>query len=420
MTTFSYQNGVMHADGIDLREIASKVETPFYCYSASQLRTNYEFIQNNLADLKPMICYALKANSNQSVLRILANLGAGADVVSEGELRRALKAGIPAERIVFSGVGKKATEMRFALEVGIHCFNVESEPELHRLSCVASDMGLVAPISLRINPDVDARTHAKISTGKSENKFGIPFVHAIAAYDLARSLPGLSIQGVDMHIGSQITQIDAFDKAFARLAELIEKLRNLGHQISHVDVGGGLGIPYHSDEEGPDITRYAEAIRRHIVPLDCALITEPGRLLVGNIGVLVTEVLYIKEGDGKNFVIVDGAMNDLVRPTLYEAWHEIVQICRSANHKEKLIADVVGPVCETGDYFGSNRQFQDLTEGDLLAVMTVGAYGAVQSGTYNTRALVPELLVDGTQWSIIRSRQSIGALIDMDQVPSWI
>ena len=422
MHHFSYRNGALQAEDVDLDALAREVGTPFYCYSAATLTRHYEVFKAAFASVPSLVCYALKANSNQAVLRLLARLGAGMDVVSEGELRRALAAGVPGERITFSGVGKTEREMALALEAGILCFNVESEPELRALSAVASARGQTAHIAIRVNPDVDARTHAKISTGKSANKFGIPISKARAVYAEAAKLPGVKVSGVDMHIGSQITQLQPFDDAFALLADFVHDLRADGHEIEHVDLGGGLGIPYRDDDDPesyhPD--RYAEIVKRHTNKLSCKLIFEPGRLIVGNAGVLVTKVIYVKEGEGKTFVIVDAAMNDLVRPTLYEAHHEIKPVREAAAGEARIVADLVGPVCETGDYLAQGRDMPRPQAGDLIAVMSAGAYGAVQAGTYNSRLLIPEVLVDGPRHAIIRPRPTYEELIGLDRIPTWL
>ncbi len=418
MNHFDYRDGVLHAEDVAIPDIAAQVGTPFYCYSSATLTRHFRVFKEAFAGLDALVCYAMKANSNQAVLKTLAMLGAGADVVSEGELRRALAAGVPAGKILFSGVGKTAREMDFALSAGILCFNVESEPELELLSARAVALGKVAPVSLRINPDVDARTHKKISTGKAENKFGIPFARAREVYARIAALPGVRAVGVDMHIGSQITDMTPFDNAFALLAELVRDLKAAGHDIRHADVGGGLGIPYHHDEDAPPAPpAYAEIVRKHIGPLGVSLVLEPGRLIVGNAGILVTKVEYVKEG-GKTFVIVDAAMNDLIRPTLYEAHHDIQPVVHS--NLSQITADGVGPVCETGDFIAQERKMAGVKEGDLLAVMSAGAYGAVMASTYNSRPLVPEVLVDGDKWHVIRPRKSIAELIALDSVPDWV
>ena len=421
MNHFDYRDGVLHAEDVPIPTIAQAVGTPFYCYSTATLTRHYHVFSEAFSDLDAMVCYAVKANSNQAVLATLARLGAGADVVSEGELRRALQAGVPAGRIVFSGVGKTAREMDFALSVGIFCFNVESEPDLELLSARAVAAGKQAPVSLRINPDVDARTHHKISTGKAENKFGIPWNRARAVYARAAELPGIKVTGIDMHIGSQITDLEPFDRSIARLVELLALLRQDGHDIAHVDVGGGLGIPYRFDEEPPPLpVRYAEIVNRHLKPLGLKVIFEPGRLIVGNAGILVASVLFVKEGEAKNFLVVDAAMNDLIRPTLYEAWHEIRPVREAAAEVSRFRADVVGPVCETGDYLGLDRDLPVMASGDLVAFLTAGAYGAVQAGTYNTRLLVPEVLVDGDRFAVVRPRQTYEEMIGMDRLPDWL
>ena len=421
MNHFEYRDGVLHAEGVPVPEIAAAVGTPFYCYSTATLTRHYRVFAQAFAELDALVCYAMKANSNQAVIRTLAKLGAGADVVSEGELRRALAAGIPAYRIMFSGVGKTAREMDFALASGIHCFNVESLPELELLSARAVAAGSTAPVSLRINPDVDAKTHKKISTGKAENKFGIARKDARAAYARAAALPGLKVTGIDMHIGSQITELQPFDDAFALLVELTATLRADGHDIAHVDVGGGLGIPYRTDNAPPPLPdAYAAIVNRHMKPLGLKVIFEPGRLIAGNAGILVSEVVYVKEGDAKNFLIVDAAMNDLIRPTLYDAFHEIRPVVEAAPDAPRMTVDVVGPVCETGDYLGHDRDLARLAAGDLIAVGTAGAYGAVQASTYNTRLLVPEVLVDGDRFHVVRPRQSYDELIGMDSMPEWL
>ncbi|MCO5059375.1 MAG: diaminopimelate decarboxylase [Rhizobiaceae bacterium] len=421
MNHFEYRDGTLHAEDVSVAEIAAAVGTPFYCYSSATLERHYRVFADAFADLDAMVCYAMKANSNQAVLATLARLGAGADVVSEGELRRALAAGIPAERIMFSGVGKTAREMDAALEAGIFCFNVESEPELELLSQRAVAAGREAAVSLRINPDVDARTHRKISTGKAENKFGIPWQRARQAYARAAELPGIAIAGIDMHIGSQITELQPFDDAFALLSELVGTLRADGHAIHHVDLGGGLGIPYREDNAPPPLPdAYAAIVHKHVKRLGVKVIFEPGRLIAGNAGILVAEVVYLKEGDAKNFLIVDAAMNDLIRPTLYDAYHAIRPVAEAGADAPRMVVDVVGPVCETGDYIALDRDLPRMAAGDLIAVGTAGAYGAVQAGTYNTRLLVPEVLVKGDRFHVVRERPTYEALIGLDSVPDWL
>ena len=415
---FQYRDGALFAEDVDVTALADKVGTPFYVYSAATLRRHVRVMREAFEGLPVLVAYAMKANSNQAVLKVIAGEGAGADVVSGGELERAIAAGIAPSKIVFSGVGKTVAEMRRGLALGIKCFNLESEPELERLNEIAVSMDKVAPVSVRINPDVDAGTHAKISTGKKDNKFGIPYARAREVYARIAALPGVEAVGIDMHIGSQITDMVPFDNAYRLLAELVRDLRSAGHDIRHVDVGGGLGIPYHADRDAPPLpAEYAKIIRKHLGGLGAEIVLEPGRLIVGNAGILVTRVEYVKEGE-HTFVIVDAAMNDLIRPTLYEAHHEIQPVHHS--NLPQITADVVGPVCETGDYLALGRKMPGVKEGDLLAVMSAGAYGAVMASTYNTRALVPEVLVDGARWHVIRTRKAIEELIGLDSVPEWL
>jgi diaminopimelate decarboxylase len=421
MHHFAYRDGAIHAEDVDVRRLADEVGTPFYCYSSATLERHYQVFAQAFADTDALVCYAMKANSNQAVLKTLGRLGAGMDIVSEGELRRALAAGVPGERIVFSGVGKTRQEMAFAIESGILCFNVESEPELEALSEVALSKGTRAPISIRINPDVDAKTHAKISTGKSENKFGIPIARAREVYARAAQLAGLSVTGVDMHIGSQITDLSPFDNATALLAELARDLMSDGHTLHHIDLGGGLGVPYREDNEPPpDPEAYARIIKRHTKDLGLKLVFEMGRMIAGNAGILVARVIYVKEGADKTFVIVDAAMNDLIRPTLYEAHHDIRLVAELSPDAPRILADVVGPVCETGDYLALSRDMPAVKPGDLIAIMTAGAYGAVQANTYNTRRLVPEVLVRGSDHAVVRARPTYEDLIGLDTIPSWL
>jgi diaminopimelate decarboxylase len=421
MHHFNYSNGAMRAEDVELSAIARAIGTPFYCYSTATIARHYRVFSEAFADLPALVCYAMKANSNQGVLATLARAGAGMDVVSEGELRRARAVGVPAKKIIFSGVGKTRAEMAYGLDEDILCFNVESEPELEVLSQVAASREQTARIAIRVNPDVDARTHAKISTGKSENKFGIAISHAREVYARAKSLPGIIVTGVDMHIGSQIVDLQPFDDAFALLADFVGVLRADGHTIDHVDLGGGLGIPYRRDNEPPPSPEaYAEVVRRRTKMLGCALFLEPGRLIVGNAGVLVTSVIYVKNGPGKTFVIVDAAMNDLIRPTLYDAHHEILPVMEAPPSAPRLKVDVVGPVCESGDYLALNREIAEVAAGDLLAVMSAGAYGAVQAGAYNSRLLVPEVLVNGADYAVVRARPSYEDLIGLDKIPPWL
>ncbi len=421
MHHFVYRNGVMHAEAVDLLTLADAVGTPLYCYSTATLTRHYGVFAGAFADVPALVCYAMKANSNQAVIKTLAALGAGADVVSEGELKRARAAGIAPDKIMFSGIGKTARELALAVDEGILCVNVESEGELALLSSIAAGKGRVANVSVRVNPDIDAKTHHKIATGKSENKFGIPLSQARGVYAHAAKLPGLKVTGVDMHIGSQITDLAPFDNAFALLSEFVRALRADGHTIEHVDLGGGLGIPYRDDNEPPPHPEaYAAMVKRATKDLGCTLIFEPGRLLVGNAGILLTRVLYLKRGEAKTFVIVDAAMNDLVRPTLYDAHHEIMPVREPAADARRIVADVVGPVCESGDFLALGRTLAEPQPGDLLAVMTAGAYGAVQAGTYNSRALVPEVLVRDAQWALVRPRMEVDEIIALDRLPGWL
>jgi diaminopimelate decarboxylase len=421
MHHFVYRNGVLNAETVNLDALAAAVETPFYCYSTATLERHYQVFAGAFADTRALVCYAMKANSNQAVIKTLAKLGAGADVVSGGELMRARAADIAADKIMFSGIGKTARELSLAIDEGILCVNVESEPELELLSSIAAAKGRTASISVRVNPDIDAKTHHKIATGRAENKFGIPISAARDVYAKAAKLPGLKIAGVDMHIGSQITDLDPFGNAFTLLAEFVRTLRGDGHIISHVDLGGGLGIPYRDDNDPPPSPDdYAKVVKRATRDLDCKLIFEPGRLIVGNAGILVTRVLFVKRGEAKNFIVVDAAMNDLIRPTLYDAHHEIWPVREPRNDARRIRADVVGPVCESGDFLGLDRDMAEPEPGALLAVMSAGAYGAVQAGTYNTRALVPEILVNGGEWALVRPRLEVDQLIALDRMPPWL
>jgi diaminopimelate decarboxylase len=421
MNHFDYRNGVLHAEAVNLIDLADEVGTPFYCYSTATLERHYRVFSEAFAGENALVCYALKANSNQSVLRTLAKLGAGADVVSGGELKRALAAGIPPQKILFSGIGKTEPELRAALAADVLCINIESEPELELLSKLAVESGRTARISVRVNPDVDAGTHAKISTGKSENKFGIPLARAREVYAHAARLPGIKVTGTDVHIGSQITDLGKMETAFRILAEFVQTLRADGHTISHIDFGGGLGIPYYMDRAAPpEPAAYAAMVKRVTHNLGCTLMFEPGRMIVGNAGILVTRVIYVKHGGARDFVVIDAAMNDLIRPTLYEAHHDILPVREPAKNAPSIIADVVGPVCESGDYLALARTVADPKPGDLMAVMTAGAYGAVQSSTYNTRALVPEVLVKDDQHAVVRPRIDAEALIAMDKPAPWL
>jgi diaminopimelate decarboxylase len=421
MHHFAYRNGVLHAEAVDLVKLAAAVGTPFYCYSSATLTRHYQVFAGAFADVEALVCYAMKANSNQAVVKTLGRLGAGADVVSGGELKRARLADIVPEKIMFSGIGKTAAELALAVDEGILCVNVESEGELELLSSIAASKSRRARISVRVNPDVDARTHAKIATGKAENKFGIPISRAREVYARAAKLPGVEVTGVDMHIGSQITELAPFDDAFALLSDFVRTLRADGHAIRHIDLGGGLGIPYREDNEPPPHPEaYAAVVKRATRDLGCTLIFEPGRLIVGNAGILVARVLYVKRGEAKRFVIVDAGMNDLVRPTLYEAHHDIRPVKEPPLGAPRIIADVVGPVCESGDFLALGRDMAEPQTGDLVAVMTAGAYGAVQAGTYNTRALIPEVLVREDEWALARPRLEVADLIALDRLPPWL
>jgi len=421
MHHFAYRGGVLNAEAVDLNILADAVGTPFYCYSSATIARHYKVFAGAFADVDALVCYAMKANSNQAVIATLAHLGAGADVVSEGELLRARAAGIAPDKIMFSGVGKTARELALAVDQNILCVNVESEAELELLAAIARAKGRRADISIRVNPDVDAKTHRKIATGKAENKFGIPISHARDVYARAAKLDGVRIVGVDMHIGSQIVELDPFGDAFALLADFVGVLRADGHTISHVDLGGGLGIPYREDNEPPpDPDAYAAVVKHATQNLGCKLIFEPGRLIVGNAGILVTRVLYLKRGEAKTFIIVDAGMNDLIRPTLYDAHHDIRPVREPVVGAPRITADVVGPVCESGDFLALDRSLVEPRAGDLLAVMTAGAYGATQSGTYNSRPLIPEVLVRQGEWALVRPRVTAEELIALDRLPPWL
>src|SRR5437763_2996921 len=416
---FPYRGGELHAEDVPIGRIAAEVGTPFYLYSAAGLTSLYRRFADAFAPAGPLVCYAVKANSTLAVLRLFAGLGAGADVVSEGELRRVLTAGIPPDRIIFSGVGKTRDELVAALAAGIHQINVESVPELHRLSEVAAAAGQVARVAIRVNPDVDALTHAKIATGKKENKFGIDLEDAFEAYSLAADLPGIEPVGLAMHIGSQLVDLEPYREAFARLAELVLELRAEGLEIRRLDLGGGMGIRYHG-ETPPEPRGYAALVREAFGALDLDLAFEPGRWLCGPAGWLVAQVVHVKDGASKRFVILDAAMNDLIRPALYEAWHDIVPVRLPAPGAVLSPADVVGPVCETGDTFAVDRDLPPLAEGDRVAFRAAGAYGAVMSSTYNSRPLVPEVLVSGGRFAVIRERPSYEAMLALDTIPDWL
>ena len=421
MNHFDYVDGRLLAEQVPVADIAARVGTPFYCYSTATLERHYTVFVKALADagLDAQVCFALKANSNIAVIRTFARLGAGADVVSEGELRRALAAGVPPDRIVFSGVGKTRSELELAVAKGIMQINVESEPELEALSQIASARGVRMPIALRVNPDVDAGTHAKITTGKKENKFGIEWTRAHEVYAKARTLPGIEVVGIACHIGSQLTDVEPFRQAFLRVRDLVAMLRADGFDIRRLDLGGGLGIPYESEEPPhPDV--YAKAIKENLGDLGCRIVLEPGRLLVGNAGILVSRVIYVKEGATRTFIIADAAMNDLMRPALYDAYHTIEPVVEPAEDTPRHLVDVVGPVCETGDTFAKQRSLPPLRAGDLIVFRTAGAYGAAMSSTYNTRPLVPEVLVNGDTFAVVRARPSFDEMLALESVPDWL
>jgi diaminopimelate decarboxylase len=421
MHHFAYRDGVLHAEAVNLASLAQAVGTPFYCYSTATLERHYRVFAEAFADVPSLICYSIKANSNQAVIATLARLGAGADVVSEGELKRARAAGIAPEKIIFSGIGKSARELARAVDEGIFCVNVESEAELALLSSIAAGKGRTMNVSLRVNPDVDALTHEKIATGSAEDKFGIPIGRARAVYAEAAKLPGLKVAGVDVHIGSQIIDLAPFETAFRMVADFVRVLRGDGHRITHVDLGGGLGIPYYEDNDPPpDPQAYGALVKRAMRGLDCKLIFEPGRLIVGNAGIVLTRVLYLKRGEAKNFVVVDAGMTELIRPTLYDAHHNLRPVVEPAPNARRMVADVVGPVCESGDFLALDRDLVEPKPGDLLAIMSAGAYGAVQGGTYNTRALAPEVLVRDGEWALVRPRLEVDQLIGLDRLPPWL
>ena len=419
MDHFTYQNGVLFAEDVPVSDIASEVGTPFYCYSTATIERHYTVLADALSDLPATICYAVKANSNQAVIRTLATLGAGADVVSDGELIRALQAGIPAHKIVFSGVGKTEAELALALEKDILQINIESVPELERLDAVAKSLRKTAPVALRINPDIDAESHDKISTGRKEDKFGIewPLVHEV--FTRAAALENVQPVGLAVHIGSQLTALEPFKNAFLKLRDMVALLRAAGHEIQRLDIGGGLGISY-GVADVPSPAAYGRVVSDTLGDLECELIFEPGRMIVGNAGLLVTKVVYIKEGAARDFVIIDAAMNDLMRPSLYGARHEIVPVTEAEESAEMTAVDVVGPVCETGDTFATELRMPPVGQDDLLALRSAGAYGAVMASTYNSRALVPEILVKGDQYAIVRERVDIDALLRHEKLPNWL
>ncbi|WP_136443213.1 diaminopimelate decarboxylase [Pacificoceanicola onchidii] len=422
MDHFLYRDGALYAEDVPISEIAAQVGTPFYVYSTATLQRHFRLFDEALSWAPShLICYAMKAASNQAILKTLAAEGAGMDVVSGGEYARAKAAGVPGEKIVFSGVGKTKEEIRAALEGGIRQFNVESEPEMRAISEVATAMGVVAPITIRVNPDVDAKTHAKIATGKSENKFGIPLSWARQVYAEAAALPGLKVVGIDVHIGSQLTELEPYELAYKKVAEFTEALRADGHEITRLDLGGGLGIPYTRSNEAPPLpTDYGALIERTVGHLGCEIEIEPGRFIAGNAGLLVSGIIYVKQGDGRSFLILDAAMNDLIRPAMYEAHHEIVPVQEADAGVDLLPYDIVGPVCESGDTFAKGRLMPPLKAGDLLAFRSAGAYGAVMSSEYNTRPLIPEVLVNGDQFAVIRQRPTFDEIINRDTIPSWL
>ena len=421
MDHFLYRNGALYAEDVPISEIAAAVGTPFYVYSTATLLRHFKLFDDALMSVDHLVCYAMKAASNQAILKTLAQAGAGMDVVSGGEYLRAKAAGVPGDKIVFSGVGKTVDEIYTALTGGIRQFNVESEPEMELINTVALDLGVVAPITVRVNPDVDARTHAKIATGRSEDKFGIPISRASEVYALAASLPGLEVIGIDIHIGSQLTELEPFEQAYAKIAELTERLRSEGHNIRRLDLGGGLGIPYTRSNDTPPLpVEYGEKIMKTLGYLGCEIEIEPGRVIAGNAGLMVSKVIYVKSGEDRDFLILDGAMNDLIRPAMYEAHHDIVAVKEPAVGIEHTPYDIVGPVCESGDTFAKQRSMPPLESGDLIAFRSAGAYGAVMSSEYNTRPLIPEVLVNCDQFAVIRERPGFDEIINRDTIPEWL
>ena len=421
MDHFLYRDGALHAEDVPIADIAAAVGTPFYVYSTATLLRHFRLFDEALDGMEHLVCYAMKANSNQAVLKTLAQAGAGMDVVSGGEYRRARAAGVPGERIVFSGVGKTREEIRLALEGGIRQFNVESEPEMAVLNAEAVALGVKAPITVRVNPDVDAKTHAKIATGKSENKFGIPISRAQEVYAMAAAMPGLDVIGIDVHIGSQLTDLEPYRLAYRKVADLTEVLRAEGHTISRLDLGGGLGIPYERSNADPPLpSDYGKVVREELGHLGCEIEIEPGRLIAGNAGLMVSEVIYVKSGEGRDFLILDGAMNDLIRPAMYEAFHDIIPVVEPEAGAEPQPMDIVGPVCESGDTFAKQRLMPPLKSGDLVAFRSAGAYGAVMSSEYNSRPLIPEVLVHGDQFAVIRARPTFDEMINRDTIPEWL
>ncbi|WP_378941771.1 diaminopimelate decarboxylase [Paracoccus sp. R86501] len=421
MDHFQYQNGELHAEDVPLSRIADQVGSPVYVYSAATLARHFGLFRQALEWTDHLVCFAVKSNSNLAVLKLMGDLGAGMDVVSGGEYLRAKAAGVPGDRIVFSGVGKTEDEMALAIRGGIRQFNVESEPEMRVLSRVAHGLGVTVPIAIRVNPDVDAKTHEKIATGKSENKFGIPIARAREVYAEAATLPGLQVVGVDVHIGSQLTDLEPFRAAYLKVAELTRTLREDGHTITRLDLGGGLGIPYRRDNNAPPLPlEYGQVIRETVGDLGCEIEIEPGRNIVGNAGVLLSKVIYVKNGEDRDFLIVDAAMNDLLRPAMYGAHHDIVPVVEPAVAASVQLYDVVGPVCESGDTFQKGAQLPEMAADDLIAFRSAGAYGAVMASEYNSRPLVPEVLVSGDHFAVIRARPTFEEMLARDSIPEWL
>lgn len=421
MDHFLYQDGKLHAEGVPVADIAASVGAPFYCYSAATLTRHFKLFDEALEGVDHLVCFAMKSNSNLAVLKLMGDLGAGIDVVSIGEYLKARAAGVPGERIVFSGIGKTREEMRTALQGGIRQFNLESEPEMQVLNDVALSLGQVAPVTIRVNPDVDAKTHAKIATGKSENKFGIPISRARDVYAQAAALKGLDVVGIDVHIGSQLTDLAPFEQAFEMVADLTRQLRKDGHDIRRLDLGGGLGIPYERSNSAPPLPiEYGQMVKRTLGDLGCEIEIEPGRLIAGNAGIMVSEVIYVKQGEDRQFLILDAAMNDLIRPAMYEAHHDIIAVNEPAPGGECMKYDIVGPVCESGDTFSKGRDMPVLSAGDLVAFRSAGAYGAVMASEYNSRPLIPEVLVSGDQFAVIRARPTYEEMINRDTIPPWL
>ncbi|MEJ6508275.1 MAG: diaminopimelate decarboxylase [Octadecabacter sp.] len=421
MDHFLYRDGQLMAEDVAIADIAAQVGTPFYVYSSATLLRHFKLFDDALEGMDHLICFAMKSCSNLAVLKLLGDAGAGMDVVSIGEYLRAKAAGVSGDKIVFSGIGKTADEMRVALEGGIRQFNVESEPEMQVLSDVAMSLGKVAPITVRVNPDVDAKTHAKISTGKKEDKFGIPISRAREVYAMAATLPGLKVIGIDVHIGSQLTELEPFRLAYRKVAELTEQLRSDGHEITRLDLGGGLGIPYARDNNAPPLPlEYGAMIKEEVGHLGCEIEIEPGRLISGNAGILVADVIYVKEGEGRTFLILDAAMNDLIRPAMYEAYHDIIPVQEPVAGAEQSEYDIVGPICESGDTFAKGRNMPTLNAGELVAFRSAGAYGAVMSSEYNSRPLIPEVLVHGDQFAVIRRRPTFDEMLNRDTLPEWL